>query len=122
MDFYLLDVICARNSFAGMKLSWHASELPIHVYFDILWERRYKKSYSLICDQFITRIHFMLFKKECPRLSAAAKNMISKVGHWYLDERDTYIRVFGATREPHLLPVYVPDWPVVGEIRYQTIL
>jgi hypothetical protein len=88
----------------------------------ILWENRYKKSYSLICDQFIARIHFLLFKKECPRLSDAAKKIISKVGHWYLDERDTYIRVFGATRAPHLLPVYVPDRLVVGEICYQTIL
>jgi hypothetical protein len=48
--------------------------------------------------------------------------MISKVGHWYLDERDTYIRVFGATRASHLLPAHVSDWLVVREICYQTIL
>jgi hypothetical protein len=48
--------------------------------------------------------------------------MISKVGHWYLDERDTYIMVFGATRAPHILPAHVPDCLVVGEICYQTIL
>jgi hypothetical protein len=94
----------------------------VHIYFNILWENRYKKSYSLICDEFITDIHFILFKRECPRLSAATKNMISKVGHWYLDERDTYIRVFGATRAPHFLPVHVSDRLVVGEICYQTIL
>jgi len=48
--------------------------------------------------------------------------MISKVGDWYLDERDTYIRVFGATEAPHFLPVHVPDRLVVGEICYQNIL
>jgi hypothetical protein len=122
MASYLLDVICARNVFAGMNLSWHASELPVHVYFSILWENRYKRSYSLICDQFIAPIHFLLFKKECPRLSDAAKKVISKVGHWYLDERETYIRVFGVTGAPHLLPIYVPDRLVLGEICYQTIL
>jgi hypothetical protein len=57
-----------------------------------------------------------------PKTVVAAKKMISKVGHWYLDEHDTYIRVFRATRAPHLLPVYVPDRLVVGEICYQTIL
>jgi hypothetical protein len=57
-----------------------------------------------------------------PETIGAAKKMISKVGHWYLDERDTYIRVFGATRAPHLLPAHVPDQLVVGEICYQTIL
>jgi len=67
-------------------------------------------------------IHFMLFKKECPRLSVVAKNMISTVGHWYLDEHDTYIKVFRSIEAPHLLPVYFPVRLVVGEICYQTIL
>jgi hypothetical protein len=101
MASYLLDVMCARNVFAGMNLRWHVAELPIHVYFNMLWENRYKKSYSLICDEFIARIYFILFKKECPRLSRTAKKMIAKVGHWYLDECATYIRVFGAT-EHHI--------------------
>jgi hypothetical protein len=122
MDSYLLDVICARNVFVGMKLSWHILELPFHVYFSVLWENRYKKSYSLICDEFIARIHFILFKKECRRLSVAAKEVISKFGHWYLDECDTYTRVFGATGAPHLLPAHIPDRLVVGGIFYQTIL
>jgi hypothetical protein len=81
MASYLFDIICTRNVFFGMNLRWNTSELPVHVYFGILWEKRYKKSYSLTYDQFITCIHFMLFKKECPRLSVVAKKMISKVGH-----------------------------------------
>jgi hypothetical protein len=97
MASYVLDIICARNVFTGMNLIWYTSELPVHVYFSILWENRYKRSYSLICDQFITPIHFLLFKKEFPRMSYAAKKFISKVDHWYLDERATYIRVVGAT-------------------------
>lgn len=41
MASYLLDVICARNIFAGMNLISHVTELPVHVYFNILWENRY---------------------------------------------------------------------------------
>jgi hypothetical protein len=81
-----LDVMCARNVFVDMNLSWHVAELSIHVYFSVLWKNRYKKYYSLICDEFITRIYFVIFKKECPRLSSVAKKKIAKVGHWYLDE------------------------------------
>jgi hypothetical protein len=114
--------MCARNDFIGMNLRWHVTEILVHVYFSILWENRYKKSYSIICDEFIARIHFIIFKKECLRLSAATKTVISKVIHWYLDERDTYIRVFGATGEPHVLPVHVPNRLVVGKIYYQTIM
>jgi hypothetical protein len=51
----------------------------------------------MICDEFIARIHFIIFRQDCPRISVAAKKMISKVGHWYLEEKNTYIRVFGAT-------------------------
>jgi hypothetical protein len=118
----LLDVIYARNVFVGMNIRWHVAELPVHVYFGILWENVYKKSYALICDEFITHIHFIIFKKESPRLSTVTKKMVAKVGHWYLDEPSTYIRVFRATKAPHLLPAHVPDWLIVGEICYQTIL
>jgi hypothetical protein len=122
MASYLLDVMCTRNIFPCMNLSWHVTNLPIHVYLNILWENRYKNSYSLICDEFIAQIYFILFKKECPRVSAGAKKMISKAGHWYLDECDTYIRVFRDNRAPHLLLVHVLDQIVIGEIFYQTIL
>jgi len=109
MDSYLLEIICARNVFSRMNLRWHTLELLVHVYFNILWENRYKKSYSLICNQFIIRIYFLLFKKECPSMLEETKRIVYDVGHWYLDEHYTYIRFFGATRAPHLLPVYVLD-------------
>jgi hypothetical protein len=86
MALYLLDIICARNAFAGINLNWHPSELAVHVYFSILWENKYKKSYAVIYDHFIAPIYFFLFRKECPRLSDEAKKVIVKIGHWYLDE------------------------------------
>jgi hypothetical protein len=39
-----------------------------------------------------------------------------------LEETTTYIRVFGATGAPHLLPTHVLDKLIVEEIYYQTIL
>jgi len=59
MDSFLLDFMCARNIFTSMNLIWHIAELPVHIYLNILWENRYKKSYSLICDEFISRIYFI---------------------------------------------------------------
>jgi len=80
MASYLLDVIFTRNVFIGMNLSWHVAELLVHVYFNILWENRYKKSYALIYDEFIALVLFIIFKKECQKLSAATKKMVAKVG------------------------------------------
>jgi hypothetical protein len=122
MASYLLNVMCARNIFTCMNLRWHIAELVVQVYFNVLWENMYKKSYTLIYDEFITHIYFIIFKKECPRLSTTTKTMRAKVVHLYLVERSTYIRVFGATEAPHILPSHVPDHLVMGEIYYQTIL
>jgi hypothetical protein len=118
MASYLLDVIHARNFFAGMNLRWHITKIPVHFYFNIPWENGYKKSYALIWDEFIAQIYFLIFKTKCPRLFIAAKKMISKVGHWKLDETTTYIRVFEATDATHLLLSHVRDQIVVGEIYY----
>jgi hypothetical protein len=86
MASYLLDIIYARNDFARMNLNWHSLELAVHVYFNILWENRYKKSYVVICDQFIAHTHFFLFRKEFPRFLDEARKVIAKIFHWYLDE------------------------------------
>jgi hypothetical protein len=113
MDSYLLDITCSKNVFVGIKLRLNTSELSVHIYFDILWENMYKKSYSFICNEFIACIHFILFNKEYPRVSTTEKKVIENTGHWYAYERDTYIEVFRATRAPHLLPAHVPDWLVI---------
>jgi hypothetical protein len=81
MALYLLDVIYARNTFVWMNLNWHPLELAVHVYYNILWENRYKKSYVVICYHFIAPVYFLLFKIECPRLSNEAKKIIVKIGH-----------------------------------------
>jgi hypothetical protein len=53
VDSYLLDVTSARNIFVDMNLRWHVVEILDHVYFSVPWENMHKKSYSLICDEFI---------------------------------------------------------------------
>jgi len=83
MASYLFNFMCARNVFTDMNMIWHVVEIPVHVYFNVLWENMYKKYYSLICDEFIDQVYFILFKNEFPRLSTTTKKMISKVGHWY---------------------------------------
>jgi hypothetical protein len=36
MASYLVDVMCARNVFIGMNLSWHVAEVLVHVYFSVM--------------------------------------------------------------------------------------
>jgi hypothetical protein len=122
MASYLLDVIYARNIFVGMNIIWNVDQLLVHVYSKILWENRYKRLYSLIYDEFIARVYFIIFRKECLRLTTTTKKMVSKVGHWYFEKNNTYIRVFRDNGTPQLLPIHVSDRLIAGEICYQTIL
>jgi hypothetical protein len=56
------------------------------------------------------------------RLSEETQNFISRIGHWYLEEKSTYIRILGAFGEQHLLLACVLDRLVLEEICYQNIL
>jgi hypothetical protein len=45
--------------------------------------------------------------------------LLRSIGSWYLQEDHTYLRIYGVTAPPHLLPKYVPIRLVLGEIFYQ---
>jgi hypothetical protein len=57
-----------------------------------------------------------------PNAYRSSQENDSKVGHWYLEETTTYIRLFGAMDTQHLIPTHVLDRVIVGEICSQTIL
>jgi hypothetical protein len=71
MVSFLLDVLYAQNAFSRLYLSWN-----------MLWEKRYKRFYSQICDFVIPRIYFLIFGHEYPRLSKQAKKILTCIGNW----------------------------------------
>jgi len=42
------------------------------------------------------------------------------VEDWYLGKYYLYVRVYGSTRAPHILPFFVPCYLIMREISYQT--
>jgi hypothetical protein len=48
--------------------------------------------------------------------------VIRRIEDWYLMEHDTYIRIYGAMKPPHLLPWFIPEKLVLQEVAYQTII
>ena len=68
---YLMDVLCASNSFLGMKWAWTPQSPPIHLYYKELWkENNYKEMY-IICNHFVAEAHQLLFGLEMPRITEA---------------------------------------------------
>jgi hypothetical protein len=122
MASYFLNVVCARNSFLGIHIYWNYLEVPMHVYFLMLWENKYKKYYRLICVSFLSQLYFVIFRKECLRVTDHTKKMINYIGDWYLEDNFTYIKIYDETMSPHIFPKYVQHRLDVGEISSQTIL
>lgn len=60
----------------------------------------------------------MIFNKKAPRFSQESVANLLVVGKYYIKEWFTYIRVFGSTVDPHVLPLYVSDKLLAREISY----
>ena len=70
-----------------------------------------------ICENFLYRFYFLIFKKEAPAFSLESKTLIAMMGDWYVHESFAYIRVFGSSAS-HMLPKVVPDRLVLEDISF----
>jgi hypothetical protein len=68
MASYLLDNICDNNPFVGKHWFWNIAGNPVHVYYQSLWENKYKKNCAKICDDFFAHIYKLLFCKTCSKV------------------------------------------------------
>jgi hypothetical protein len=81
MPSYFLDGICASNVFLRLSLIWHTIEAHVHVYFQALSKHKYKQRQSEICNHFLARLYYTIFREECPRLSTNKKRFINHIGN-----------------------------------------
>ena len=103
-----------------MGWSWVLPVPHVHIYHSELWDSNYVARFYDICESFLDRVYFLIFKKEAPAFSPKAKSLIATMGYWYVGESFTYIRVYGIN-DAHMLPKVVPDRLVLEEISFQTI-
>ena len=68
---YLMDVLCASNSFPGMKWAWNPQSPPIHLYCKELWKENNLREMYIICNHFLAEAHQLLFGSEIPRITKA---------------------------------------------------
>jgi hypothetical protein len=61
MSTYLIDVVCATNSFPIFNWSWTSDKGPIHFYCSQLWEVNCKIFFYDICDYFLSPLHKAIF-------------------------------------------------------------
>lgn len=120
MAAYILDLVCVAIPFPELNLFWKCNTLAIHEMFQILWVDKYPVHFYSICSIIMPQVFCALNGSLPPRLSGEARNTIQLLGHWYLEEYFTVIRISG-NDVVHYLPWFVPDRLVLREISLQMV-
>jgi hypothetical protein len=121
MSSYLIDAICSSVQFLDLGWNWDQNQTPIHVYFSELWSINYRKFFYDICNLFLAPLHTVLFRFPRHGISLEARTRMKGIVEWYFFKYYSYIRVYGTTGSPHLLPYFVPDHLLMREISYHTM-
>ena len=86
----------------------------------MLWDSQFVPHFYQIFHGLILPLYRMMYNEDPPRCSPEAQIDIIPIARWFGEEWFTYIRVFGSTVPPHVLPLYIPDKLLAREIAYQT--
>lgn len=122
MSAYVMDILCAQHTFDKIKWAWNLTDVPIHVYYDKLWELKYKRNYESICNDLFIPLYHILTDRLAYYMSEEARVIVGSIRDGYVTKDHTYIRIYGATKAPHILPRYVTDHVILLEIAYQTLV
>ena len=61
-------------------------------------------------------LYTLIFLKECNCMSEEALKVIEEFANYYLTEEGMYIRMYGCSRAPLLLPKYATDYVIHKEV------
>ena len=116
---FIMDTVCFCTVFLTMGWKWTLQDpYPIHLSHKKIWEFHYIPHFCKIFHCIIFPVHQIIFNKKAPRLSQEATIDLLVVRKYFIEEWFTYIRVFGSTADPHVLPLYVPDKLLEREIAH----
>ena len=114
-------MLCTQ-SFPNLRCIWDRDRTSAYTTYKPLWAHKYYSHYREVCEHFIMPLYTMIFLKECNCRSEEALKFIEEYADYYLTEDEMYIRMYGYSREPSLLPKYATDYVVHKEAARQVFL
>jgi hypothetical protein len=105
-----------------MGWSWFPTNATIHIYYKVLWEKKYRTYYQRIYKHFLAPLYEFIFFTSPPCMTDKDISFIRRIRDFYLMEHVTYIRIYDTMKPPQLLPRFVSDKLVLQEVAYQTII
>ena len=114
MSSFFIDCILCMQPFPALKCKWDTA--PVYAAYQLLWAHKYFNHYKSICEDFIMPIYRLIFLSDCDCMSKETLNIVQDNGHYYLIEEGLYLRMFGGSRAPSLLPKYATDYVIHKEV------
>ena len=81
----------------------------MYVAYKLLWAHKYHSYYREIHEHFIMPLYTLIFLTECNCMSEEAFKVIQEFEDYYLMEDGLYVRMYGGSKAPSLLPKYATD-------------
>lgn len=120
LSAYIVDTIYFNSEYPFLGCKWTPQDSnPIHIYHKELWKAHYRNHLYRIYHGFILPVYYAIFNKSTLRLFELACVDLTAIGSWFGEEKFTYIRFFGSTIDPHVLPLYIPDKLPARQLAYQ---
>jgi hypothetical protein len=121
MPSYLIDDNHSPIPFHDLGWNWDLYHPPVHVYCYEIWDIKYKSHFYEIFDHLLSPLYTIIFGFLRYRISSEAREGMKGIVDWYLGKYYSYVRVYGTTESPHILPYFIPDLLLMREITHQTI-
>ena len=77
---FVIDVFYTDFQYPNLGWNWTLSAPPVPIYHAEMWDTNYVPRFYDICEKFLGRIYFLIFKKEALAFSTKAKNLIATMG------------------------------------------
>ena len=122
MSSILVDCILCTQSFPALRCNWDREKTHVYTAYKLFWAHKYYSHYKEICEHFIMPLYTLIFLTEWKCMFEEAFKVIEEHGSYYLTEEGMYIRMYGCSRAPSLLPKYATDYVVHKEAVRQVYL
>ena len=83
--------------------------------YKLFWVHKYYRHYREISDHFIMPLYSLIFLVERNCMSEEDFKVVQEYGSYYLTEEGLYLRMYGGSRAPSLLPKYATDYVIHKE-------
>ena len=110
MSSFMVDCILCKQQFPALNCQWDKTKNPVYSAYQLFWAHKYFNHYKSIYKYFIMLLYRLTFltKRKC--MSDEALNTVDDNGNYYLTKEGLYLRMFGGTRAPSLLPKYATNY------------